>query len=106
MALLRKEIGESRLGGGTIPSMLLLRKKRRLYKAWKRGERKQENLTAKHTAKKTVHATKKRKEVIKFASVEKDNKSIFRIVKQMKKENKDCCGRVLREEQPGADLTH
>ncbi|EDO29120.1 predicted protein, partial [Nematostella vectensis] len=53
--------------------------KRRLWKVWKKGGSKQEYLTSKRTAKSIVRAAKRKAEASKFASVEKDDKDVFRI---------------------------
>ncbi|XP_060771234.1 uncharacterized protein slc22a21 isoform X2 [Neoarius graeffei] len=83
-----------------------IEEKRRLYKAWKRGGSKQDYLSAKHTAKKTVHAAKKRAEAVKFASVVKDNMDIFKIAKQIKRESRDVVGECcVRDDQGHISLT-
>ena len=64
--------------------------KRRLWKAWKKGGSKEDYIKAKQVAKRTVFATKKKALNDKFN--DKDVTALFRIAKQIKKENQDIVG--------------
>ncbi|XP_048587465.1 uncharacterized protein LOC125570198 [Nematostella vectensis] len=91
-------------GYGYVSSVI--DEKRRLWKVWKKGGSKQEYLTSKRTAKSIVRAAKRKAEASKFASVEKDDKDVFRIAKQMKKECKDVVGECcVKDDQGHISLT-
>ena len=57
-----------------------------------KGGSKEEYLNAKRAAKRAVFTAKKRAEEMYFADVESNTENIFRIAKQMRRENKDIVG--------------
>ena len=58
-------------------------------KIWKKGGSKENYTLAEKVAKQTVFAAKKKAEMEKLKNVENDDVTVFRIAKQMRKENKD-----------------
>ena len=75
--------------------------KRRLFKIWKKGGSKEDYTLAKKVAKQTVFAAKKKAEIEKLKNVENDDVTVFRIAKQMRKENKDIVGEKCIRDDSG-----
>ena len=66
--------------------------KRRCWKAWKQGDGKEQNLQAKRNAKRTVYTAKKTAEEKKFSDLKPGMDDIFKIAKQLRKDNQDVVG--------------
>ena len=74
---------------------MVIKEKRRLWKAWKQGGNKENYLTAKRAAKRAVYAAKKKAEEERFGDVlrrEDHRAEVFKIARQMKAANKDVMG--------------
>ena len=67
-------------------------RKRRLFKAWRNGGNKEDYLAAKRASNHAVYVAKKKAEADKFSRVEVDSAEIFRIAKQMRRNNQDIVG--------------
>ena len=67
----------------------MVNEKKRLFKIWKKRGSKEDYTLAKKVAKQVVFAAKKKAETEKLKNGENDNVTVFRIAKQMRKENKD-----------------
>ena len=67
-------------------------KKRKLWKAWRKGGSKEEYLEAKRSAKRAVYAAKMKAEESKFSNVNKNTQDVFRIAKLMKRKKQDTIG--------------
>ena len=63
--------------------------KRRLWKLWKLSGSKDKYLDAREKAQHPVYTAKRNAEKNKIASVEDDKENIFRVAKQMRRENQD-----------------
>ena len=70
--------------------------KRRLFKIWK-----EDYVLTKKVAKQTVFAAKKKTETEKLKNIENDDVTVFRIAKQIKKENKDTVGEKCIRDSSG-----
>ena len=66
--------------------------KRRCWKAWKQGGGKEQYLQAKRNAKRTVYTAKKTAEEKKFSDLKPGMDDIFKIAKQLRKDNQDVVG--------------
>ena len=66
--------------------------KRRCWKAWKQGGGKEQYLQAKRNAKRTVYTAKKAAEEKKFSDLKPGMDDIFKIAKQLRKDNQDVVG--------------
>ena len=66
--------------------------KRRCWKLWKQSGNKEEYLQAKRNAKRSVYTAKKTAEENKFADLKPGMNDIFKIAKQMRKDNQDIIG--------------
>ena len=66
--------------------------KRRCWKAWKQGGGKEQYLQAKRNAKRTVYTAKKTTEEKKFSDLKPGMDDIFKIAKQLRKDNQDVVG--------------
>ena len=66
--------------------------KRRCWKAWKQCGGKEQYLQAKRNAKRTVYAAKKTAEEKKFSDLKPGTDDIFKIAKQLRKDNQDVVG--------------
>ena len=66
--------------------------KRKKWKAWKNGGSREEYNLAKRKSKQVLYAAKKAAEDEKFSDVNAGRGDIFRMAKQMKKENVDVAG--------------
>ena len=66
--------------------------KRRCWKAWKQGGGKEQYLQAKRNAKRTVYTAKKIAEEKKFSDLKPGMDDIFKIAKQLRKDNQDVVG--------------
>ena len=66
--------------------------KRRCWKAWKQGGGKEQYLQAKRNAKRTVYTAKKTAEGKKFSDLKPGMDDIFKIAKQLRKDNQDVVG--------------
>ena len=64
--------------------------KRRCWKAWKQGGGKEQYLQAKRNAKRTVYTAKKTAEEKKFSDLKPGMDDIFKIAKQLRKDNPRC----------------
>ena len=69
--------------------------KRRCWKAWKQGGGKEQYLQAKRNAKQTVYTAKKTAEEKKFSDLKPGMDDIFKIAKQLRKDNQDVVGDAL-----------
>ena len=65
-------------------------KKRRKWKSWKHGGDKEEYLAAKRLARRAVYLAKKEAESKRFADLKPGLVDIFKIAKQVKKDNLGC----------------
>ena len=65
---------------------------KRCWKAWKEGGSKEEYLHAKRLAKRSVYAAKRQAEANRFANLRSGKSDIFKIAKQMRRENQDVVG--------------
>ena len=70
----------------------LFLKKRRCWKVWKKGGGKEQYLQAKRNAKRTVYTAKKTSEEKKFSDLKPGMDDIFKIAKQLRKDNQDVVG--------------
>ena len=76
--------------------------KRRLWKIWsQKGGSKEEYLIAKRTAKRVVYLAKKAAEVKKFSDLRPGLVDIFKIAKQMRKNNQDIIGEKCVKDDSG-----
>ena len=75
--------------------------KRKKWKAWKEGGSKEEYLKAKRSAKKAVYTAKKAAEDEKFANLKPGMKEIFKMAKQMKRDNQDVTGEKCIKDDSG-----
>ena len=75
--------------------------KRRLFKIWKKGGSKEDYTLVKKIAKQTVLAAKKKAENEKFKNIENNYVTVFRLAKQMRKENKDIIGEKCIRDNSG-----
>ena len=66
--------------------------KRWCWKAWKQGGGKEQYLQAKRNAKRTVYTAKKTAEEKKFSDLKPGMDDIFKIAKQLRKDNQDVVG--------------
>ena len=66
--------------------------KRRCWKAWKQGGGKGQYLQAKRNVKRTVYTAKKTAEEKKFSDLKPGMDDIFKIAKQLRKDNQDVVG--------------
>ena len=66
--------------------------KRQCWKAWKQGGGKEQYLQAKRNAKRTVYTAKKTAEEKKFSDLKPGMDDIFKIAKQLRKDNQDVVG--------------
>ena len=66
--------------------------KSRCWKAWKQGGGKEQYLQAKRNAKRTVYTAKKTAEEKKFSHLKPGMDNIFKIAKQLRKDNEDVVG--------------
>ena len=66
--------------------------KRRCWKAWKQGENKELYLQAERAAKHVVYTARKTAEEERFADLRAGKTDVFKIAKQMRKENQDVIG--------------
>ena len=66
--------------------------KRWCWKAWKQGGGKEQYLQAKQNAKRTVYTAKKTAEEKKFSDQKPGMDDIFKIAKQLRKDNQDVVG--------------
>ena len=66
--------------------------KRRCWKAWKQGGGKEQYLQAKRNVKRTVYTAKKAAEEKKFSDLKPGMDDIFKIAKQLRKDNQDVVG--------------
>ena len=66
--------------------------KRRCWKAWKQGGGEEQYLQAKRNAKQTVYTAKKTAEEKKFSDLKPGMDDIFKIAKQLRKDNQDVVG--------------
>ena len=71
---------------------LAIAEKRRCWKAWKQGGGKEQYLQAKRNAKRTVYTAKKTAEEKKFSDLKPGMDDIFKIAKQLRKDNQDVVG--------------
>ena len=71
---------------------LAIAEKRRYWKAWKQGGGKEQYLQAKQNAKRTVYTAKKTAEEKKFSDLKPGLDDIFKIAKQLRKDNQDVVG--------------
>ena len=71
---------------------LAVAEKRRCWKAWKQGGGKEQYLQAKQNAKRTVYTAKKTTEEKKFSDLKPGMDDIFKIAKQLRKDNQDVVG--------------
>ena len=78
-----------------------MKEKRRLWKIWKSGGSRENYVLAKKVAKQTVFAAKKKAEKEKLNDIDSDSNIIYRIVKQMKQENKDIVGEKCIRDDDG-----
>ena len=78
-----------------------VKEKRRRWKIWKEGGDKEPYLVAKREAKKAVYDAKFRAENIKFTHVHRNDVAIFKMAKQMRKENLDVCGEKCIKDDSG-----
>ena len=70
-----------------------IKEKRFKWKSWKKGEIiKEEYLKAKRHAKSVVYKAKKSAEDERFADITQNDKNIFKMAKQIRKDNKDIIG--------------
>ena len=70
-----------------------IKEKRFKWKSWKKGEIiKEEYLKAKRHAKSVVYKAKKSAEDERFAYIKQNDKNIFKMAKQIRKDNKDIIG--------------
>ena len=79
----------------------MVREKRRLWKVWKKGGSKEEYWEAKRLAKLSVYRAKKAAEDREFGDVRGGEGNVFRIAKQMRKQNQDVIGRNLSRMMAG-----
>lgn len=70
----------------------LINEKRRKWKIWRNGGDKEEYNIAKRIAKRAVYKAKKNAEAKKFADLKPGLADIFKIAKQMRKDNQDVLG--------------
>ena len=66
--------------------------KRRSWKAWKQGGNKEPYFLAKRMAKRSVYAAKKTAEEQRFVDLRSGKTDVFKIAKQMRRENQDVIG--------------
>ena len=71
---------------------LAIAEKRRCWKAWEQGGGKEQYLQAKRNAKRTVYTAKKTAEEKKFSDLKPGMDDIFKIAKQLRKDNQDVVG--------------
>ena len=71
---------------------MAIAEKRRCWKAWKQGGGKEQYLQAKRNAKRTVYTEKKTAEEKKFSDLKPGMDDIFKIAKQLRKDNQDVVG--------------
>ena len=69
-----------------------IKRKRQCWKEWKKGASKEPYLIAEREAKRAVYRAKKRAEERELQNVTEGKDNIFRIAKQMKRENQDVIG--------------
>ena len=70
----------------------LIKVKRKLWKAWKNGESKENYIRAKRAAKHAVYKAKKNAEQTKFANLKENDQRVFKIARQLRRENADVVG--------------
>ena len=75
--------------------------KRLCWKAWKQGGDKEQYLQAKQNAKRTVYTAKKTAEEKKFSDLKPGMNGIFKIAKQLRKDNQDVVGNKCVEDDSG-----
>ena len=71
---------------------LAIAEKRRCWKTWKQGGGKEQYLQAKRNAKRKVYTAKKTAEEKKFSDLKPGMDDIFKIAKQLRKDNQDVVG--------------
>ncbi len=75
--------------------------KRIRWKEWKRGGKKEPYLLAKRISRLAVYNAKKKAELDKIRDVVKDKNTIFRLAKQMKRDNRDVVGDTCVKDSVG-----
>lgn len=78
-----------------------IQKKRKCFKEWRKGGSKEPYLVAKREAKQAVHLAKKTAEERELQNVKDGKDNIFRIAKQMKRENQDVIGEKCIRDDDG-----
>ena len=74
--------------------------KRRLWKAWRNGGSKEEYLNAKRASKRAVFIARKIAEDDQFSDIKENDPKLFRLAKQMRKENQDVVGeKCVRDDE-------
>jgi hypothetical protein len=71
---------------------IAIQRKRRCYKAWKKGGSREEYTQAKSAAKKVVFLAKQAAATAKFSHIDPKGSDIFKVAKQMRRENQDVLG--------------
>ena len=84
----------------------VIAEKRRCWKAWKQGGDKEQYLEAKRNAKHAVYTAKKTAEDQNLSNLKPGMDDIFRIAKQMKKDNQDVVGdKCIKDDTGNLSLT-
>ena len=75
--------------------------KRRLWKAWKKGGNKEDYLSAKRASKRAVFLARKKAEESQFSHIADNDPHLYRLAKQMRKENWDVVGEKCIRDDAG-----
>ena len=85
---------------------VVINEKRRLWKIWKQGGSKEEYLNAKRVAKRSVYLAKKNAEIRRFSNLQPGLVDIFKIAKQIRKDNVDVIGDKCVKDDSGKLATN